>query len=92
MHTILLTTDTAANAKVLADFLSTVKTVKSVSIDPVIKKKKYNWTNPTRPATDEEFEQLAIEMEQDTGEYTLEEAQALSTKKIKKWIKEKKSR
>jgi len=91
MHTVLLTTDTAANAKLLADFLATVKTVKSVSIDPVIKE-DYNWTNPSRPATDEEFEKLAIEMEQDKGEYTLEEAKKLSTKKIKKWIKEKKSR
>jgi pyruvate-formate lyase-activating enzyme len=93
MHTILLTTDTAANAKLLADFLSTVKSVKSVSINPMVNKgEEYNWTNPSRPATDEEFEQLAKEMEQDKGEYTLEEAKALSTKKIKKWLKEKKSR
>lgn len=91
MHTILLTTDTAADAKLVADFLSTVKTVKSVSIDPLVKK-GYNWTNPSRPATDEEFEQLVTEMEQDKDEYTLEEAQKLSTKKIKKWMKEKKLR
>jgi hypothetical protein len=91
MHTILLTTDTEAHAKALADFLSNVKTVKSVSIDPEVSK-KYNWTNPTRPATDEEFEQLAVEMEKDKGEYTLEEAKNISTEKIKKWMKKKKSR
>jgi hypothetical protein len=91
MHTILLTTNTEAHAKALADFLSNVKTVKSVSIDPEVRK-EYNWTNPTRPATDEEFEQLAVEMEQDKGEYSLEEAKNISTEKIKKWMKKKKSR
>ncbi|HTA26237.1 MAG TPA: hypothetical protein VK809_00495 [Bacteroidia bacterium] len=91
MHTILLTTDTKAHAKELADFLSNVKTVKTVSIDPEVTK-EYNWINPTHPATDEEFEQLAVEMEQDKGEYTLEEAKNISTEKIKKWMKKKKSR
>jgi hypothetical protein len=91
MHTILLTTDTAANAKLLADFLSTVKSVKSVSIDPKIKKEKYNWTNPSRPATDEEFEQMIQECEKEK-DMTLEEAQKLSSKKIKKWIKEQKTK
>lgn len=86
MHTILLTTDTEAHAKALADFLSNVKTVKSVSIDPEVDK-PYNWTNPTRPATEEEFEQLAVEMEQDKGEYSLKEAKELSAKKIKEWMK-----
>lgn len=89
MHTIVLTTDTAANAKLLADFLSTVKSVKSVSIDPEIKKEEYNWTNPSRPATDGEFEQMIQECENDKREYTLEEAQKLSSKKIKKWRRKK---
>jgi hypothetical protein len=88
MHTILLTTDTAANAKQLAAFLSTVKTVKSVSIDPV-GKEEYNWTNPSRPATDEEFEQMISECEKEEN-LTFEQAGKLSTQKIKKWIKEKK--
>lgn len=89
MHTILLTTDTEAHAKALADFLSNVKTVKSVSIDPEVSK-EYNWINPSRPATDEEFEQLAVEMERDKGEYTLEESKRFVTKELKAWRRRKK--
>ena len=62
MHTILVTTETAANAKLLAAFLSNVKTVKSVSIDPPVRE-AYNWTNPSRPATDAEHEQMLAECE-----------------------------
>jgi pyruvate-formate lyase-activating enzyme len=90
MHTILLTTDTAANAKLLADFLATVKSVKSVSIDPVIKKEEYNWTNPSRPATDEEFEQMIKEIENDKTEYTMEEVKSHVNKELKKWRRKKK--
>ena len=90
MHTVLLTTDTASNAKQLADFLSKVNTVKSVSIDHN-KKEKYNWINPSRPATDDEFEQMITECEEG-GTLTLQEAQKLSTDKIKKWIKKQKAK
>lgn len=89
MHTILLTTDTEAHAKALADFLSNVKTVKSVSIDPEVDK-PYNWTNPTRPATDEEFKQLAVEMEQDKGEYSPKEVIRYVTKELEAWRQKKK--
>jgi len=89
MHTILLTTDTEAHAKALADFLSNVKTVKSVSIDPEVGK-KYDWINPTRPATDEEFEQLAVEMENDKGEHSPEEVVRFVTKELKAWKRKKK--
>ena len=89
MHTILLTTDTAANAKLLAAFLSTVKTVKSVSIDPPAVE-AYDWTNPSRSATDEEFEQLAIEMEQDKGEYTSKEVISFVNEELKEWRRKKK--
>jgi uncharacterized protein involved in tolerance to divalent cations len=88
MHTIFLTIDTANNAKLLATFLSTVKTVKSVSIDPEVQK-EYKWTNPLRPATDEEFELMIQECEEEEN-LTLEQSKKLSAKKIKKWIKEQK--
>jgi hypothetical protein len=89
MHTILLTTDTEAHAKALADFLSNVKTVKSISVDPEVSK-KYNWINPTRPATDEEFEQLAVEMEKDKGEHSPKEVVSFVTKELKAWRRKKK--
>ncbi len=89
MHTILLTTDTKAHAKELADFLSNVKTVKSVSIDPN-ESKEYNWINPSRPATDAEFEQLAVEMEKDKGEHSPKEVVSFVTKELKAWRRKKK--
>ncbi len=88
MHTILLTTDTKANAKALAEFLSNVKTVKSVSIDPV--NTEYNWTDPSRPATDVEFEQMIVEMKQDKGEYTPNQIKNFVNKELKAWRRKKK--
>ena len=94
MHTLTITTNTADNANFLATFLKTVKIVKSVVIDKksvLISRDtevsepagEYNWTNPTRPATDEEFEQMILEAEKDEG-YTIEQARKMT----KKWIKE----
>ena len=51
---------------------------------------EYNWTNPTRPATDEEFERLAVEMEQDNGEYSSEEVINFVNEELKVWRKKKK--
>ena len=51
---------------------------------------EYNWVNPTRPATDEEFEQMIAEAE---AEYEaglglpLEEARLLTMKKLAEWRK-----
>ncbi|NCO55736.1 MAG: hypothetical protein COS14_13935 [Bacteroidetes bacterium CG02_land_8_20_14_3_00_31_25] len=50
----------------------------------------YNWTNPARPATDEEFEQLAIEMVQDKGEYSSQEVINFVNKELRAWRKMKK--
>lgn len=61
MHTLLLTTDTAADAKELAEFLSKIKTVKSVTIDPPLKGEK--WVNPLRPLTYKEHEKMLEESE-----------------------------
>ncbi len=95
MHTLTITTNTADNANFLATFLKTVKIVKSVVIDKksvLISRDtevsepagEYNWTNPTRPATDEEFEQMILEAEKGVG---------ITTKQLKKnfkqWRKEK---
>lgn len=72
MKTLIVTTHSAANAKFMAAFLKTVKTVKSVVIDKKSKysesevlepEMEYNWINPSRPATDKEFEQMITEAE-----------------------------
>jgi len=83
MHSIHLTTDTAANAKLLAAFLASVKYVKSVTIDPPVKE-EYNWINPSRLATDEEIEQMLDECEK-SPLLTSKEARELTRKKLKEW-------
>ena len=76
MKTLTITTTTDANANFLAAFLKTVKIVKSVVINkktiPGLRdsevsepEEEYNWTNPSRPATDEEFEQMISEAEKE---------------------------
>jgi len=86
MHTLLLTTNTAADAKQLADFLSKMKTVKSVTIDPPLKEE--NWINPLHPMTDEEHEKMLEEAE---GNPTMlvEDAEEYSKGLIKKWSRKK---
>ena len=49
-----------------------------------IQRGKYNWTNPSRPATDEEFEQMILEAEKGVGITTKQ-----LKKKFKQWSKEK---
>ena len=71
METLIVKIDTATNAKLLANFLRTVKPVKSVALAKdashvnVVSEpsEKYNWTNPSRPATNEEFKQMISEAE-----------------------------
>jgi len=47
-----------------------------------------DWVRPGRPATDEELEKLAEEMENEEGGYTLEEARTITKKKIAEWKKQ----
>jgi len=51
---------------------------------------EYNWTNPSRPATDEEFEQLVIEMEQDLEENSSKDVMNFVKKELKAWRKKQK--
>ncbi len=103
MHTLTITTTTDANANFLAAFLKTVKIVKSVVINeksvPISRDTEvsepageYNWTNPTRPATDEEFEQMISEAEKEI-ELGLGIPSDLARKQtlneLKKWRKQK---
>ena len=70
METLIVTTDTAANAKFLANFLKTVKIVKSVVINDETNLSKvsepaveYNLTNPSLSTVDTEFEQMILDVE-----------------------------
>jgi pyruvate-formate lyase-activating enzyme len=52
----------------LAKFLRTIEYVESVDVeDPTIPLKEEDWSKPGRPATDEEIEQLASEIENEEG-------------------------
>ena len=49
----------------------------------------YNWINPSRQATDKEFEQMIAECEASPS-LTAEDAKALTMKEIKEWRKNRK--
>lgn len=85
MNTLLVTTETMSNARQLASFLKKVKIVKSVTI---ASEEEYNWTNPSRPATDEEFEKMISEAEKEIEDglgIPADVARKLTMEKIKKW-------
>ena len=68
-----------------------VKVVNEPAGVPVVSEVElYNWINPTRPATDEEFEKLALEMEQDKEENSPEQVVNFVNKELKAWRKRKK--
>ena len=67
------------------DFILKVEQVEE-SFEPLSKE---DWIKPGRPATDEEFEQLAIAMEQDIGGYDPETTLEMTLKEIREWRKEK---
>lgn len=96
MLTISLQVDNLANAKLLAAMLSRLDFVKDVNLENPKKKNKSksltnkDWILPGRPATDEEIEQMCLEMEKDTGEYTTEEVINFVSEDIKEWGKKKK--
>lgn len=83
MPKILLNIDTAANARLIAAFLSTVKSVKSVSFDSSVNE-KYDWINPSRPATDDEIAQMLKECEK-SPLLSSKEAKKFTMKELKEW-------
>ena len=71
MQTLIVKLDTASHATQVANFLKTIPYIKSVvtektddSLEPLT---AADWVRPGRPATEEELEQLAVEMEAETG-------------------------
>lgn len=84
METLIIKTDTPANANKVAAFLKSIEYIKSVEIEePLTPLTDSDWVRPGRPATKEEHEQLCKEMEKDEGEYTTEELK----QEFSKWMK-----
>lgn len=100
MQTLIVKTDSVAHAKFLSSFLKTVSFVKSVFIEPNVDSParsevnepvaEYNWTNPSRPATDEEIEKMLneCEAEEKAGKYfTSGQVKQNVTNRLKEWRK-----
>lgn len=100
MQTLIVKTENEAAAKLLMAFLKTVRLVKSVTFSSDYSEtpvntvnepaESYNWTNPDRPATDEEFEQMIAEAEKEIElglGIPAETARKQTLAEIKKWKK-----
>lgn len=84
MNRFIVETDSAAKAKLFLSLMKELKFVKSV----IPENKQYDWTNPSRPATDDEFEQMCREMdaEEEAGlGMSTEDAKRKTMNKIKEW-------
>ncbi|PSR05123.1 MAG: hypothetical protein BRD50_01820 [Bacteroidetes bacterium SW_11_45_7] len=92
MKKLIITTDTENQAKLLATFLENHQMVRAVSISSEDSSEDdYNWTNPSRPATDEEFEQMIQEAEAEYKEgkgMNEDEAKAKTNARIEEWRKQ----
>ncbi|MFH1319585.1 MAG: hypothetical protein ABII90_02900 [Bacteroidota bacterium] len=92
MTRLTIETDNAASAKFLASFLKNHKLVRTVVIEKKGDKietvqepaEEYNWINPSRPATDEEIEQMLTECEKGKG-IPSEVSRTKNLKKFKEW-------
>ena len=100
MQTLIVKTESEAATKLLLAFLKTVRLVKSVTVfspetNPSVvneSSEAYNWIDPSRPAADEEIEQMLDECDRQytNGEFlTLGDAKSLTKKKIAEWKKAK---
>lgn len=68
MQTYSVTINNDANAKLFLNLMKQLKFVKAVTVETTVDKlSDEDWIKPGRPATDEELEQLCIEMEADKG-------------------------
>lgn len=91
MYRVILETETHAIAKSIAEFLKNLKNVKSVTMEKEISG-EYDWINPSRPATDEEIEQMLAEgdAEYKAGSFSnSEQALKESSEIVKQWKKKK---
>lgn len=101
MEQLVITIEGKSNTDLLMRLLTKFNFVKSISRQTTAKEgkveqkvvnepaEKYNWTNPSRTATDEEFERLIAECET-SPLMTSEEAQKHTLKLLNEWSKQKK--
>lgn len=96
MSRLTIETDSAASAKEIASMLRKMKSVKKVTIEKqdsdssLVQEPEvpYDWTNPSRPATDEEFEQMILEAENEIAlglGIPAKEARKQTLAHLKKW-------
>ena len=82
MQTFSVTINNEANAKLFLSLMKQLKFVKEVKEEKAVDKlSDEDWVRPGRPATEEELEQLCLEMEADTGGITTD----ILKKRMKKW-------
>ena len=94
MQRVIFNVDNAANAKLLVHLTESLGFIKSVKIekgsDEDSALTEDDWVRPGRPATDAEVEQMLAEAEVEykAGKgMSLEEAKAITKKKIEAWKK-----
>ena len=99
MQTLRVTIDNIANARLIYSILNKLSFVKSVeteypqteeSFEPLSKE---DWIKPGRLATDEEFEYMIAEMEEEERAglgMVAEKAEEYATKRIEEWQKKSK--
>ena len=82
MQKVIINIDNPTNANLLLQMVKQLNFVESAQIEG----EEYDWINPTRPATDEECEQMIKEAEESPS-MTAKEAREYSLKQIKEWEK-----
>ena len=102
MEQLIITIEGKSNADLLMQLMRKFNFVKSVIREKTSNRKseginsvnepagEYNWINPTRPATDKEFEQLVVEMEQDKEKNSPKQVVNFVNEELKAWRKKKK--
>ncbi|MBW6481696.1 MAG: hypothetical protein K0B10_01420 [Vicingaceae bacterium] len=90
METVIVKIDTPARAKALVKYFQTLIGVKAVELNTSKKSlTDADWVRPGRPATKEELEQLADDMDADKGAYTPEEVLNFVNEELAKYRKKK---
>lgn len=98
MEQLVITIEGKSNTDLLMRLLSKFNFVKSISREKASNQdisvvnepaETYNWTNPSRLATEEEFEQLVLDCEK-SASMTPEEAQKYTFKLLDEWSKHQK--
>ncbi len=87
MQKVIVTIDNPTNANLFMKMAGQLNFVESVKIED----EGYDWINPTRPATDEECEEMIAECEAEyeAGLYIpIEDARKQTLKEIDEWMKD----